>query len=245
MCQFLALPCRKTMCCPALWGHYFILGNNVKNIRTCKINGCNEKHFGKGLCHKHYDKQYLQDNKEKVAKIRKRYAQKHKAYFAEKSRKYYKKHKKEKAEYNKRYYKQYSKDNKERIAKKARQYRLANREHNAKLKRQYRKTPLGRLSMKTAKANRRALIKGLTLAIARQVYESNIKKYGVLTCYLCGKPIVNNNDNLEHSTPLIRGGTNDFSNLGVAHQSCNFQKHIMTLDEWFNKNNYTKQKGGD
>ena len=56
-----------------------------------------------------------------------------------------------------------------------------------------------------------------------------------MTCVLCFKPIEFGDDALEHLTPLLRGGNNDFSNLGIAHQSCNKQKYIMILDEWFVK----------
>ena len=40
---------------------------------------------------------------------------------------------------------------------------------------------------------------------------------------------------MEHFTPLSREGTNDYKNLGVAHQSCNSQKNTKTLGEWFNE----------
>ena len=43
--------------------------------KLCKIEGCNEKHFAKGLCRKHYDKQYFQDNKKHFAEWRKQYYQ--------------------------------------------------------------------------------------------------------------------------------------------------------------------------
>jgi len=42
-------------------------------------------------------------------------------------------------------------------------------------------------------------------------------------------------DSLEHLTPLSRGGSNDYDNLGVAHFGCNSQKNTKTLDEWFVK----------
>jgi len=68
-----------------------------------------------------------------------------------------------------------------------------------------------------------------------KVYEANIKKYGILTCYLCFKPIVDNNDSIDHAIPTTRGGGNNIENLGIAHQSCNNKKNTMTLEEWFKK----------
>ena len=72
----------------------------------------------------------------------------------------------------------------------------------------------------------------LSLQTIQLVYEDNIKQYGTLTCYLCLKPIKFGKDNLEHKTPLSRGGNNEYINLGVACQKCNYKKHIKTEMEY-------------
>lgn len=59
--------------------------------------------------------------------------------------------------------------------------------------------------------------------------------YGVLTCYLCAKPMGSEKLNIEHKVPVSRGGSHDESNLGVAHWRCNKAKGVMTADEWFAK----------
>ena len=76
--------------------------------------------------------------------------------------------------------------------------------------------------------------KGGILPIKRiqMVYEDNIKKYGTLTCYLCEKPVLFSKDNLEHKTPLSRGGTNKYSNLAIACQKCNNKKYNKTEKEY-------------
>lgn len=66
----------------------------------------------------------------------------------------------------------------------------------------------------------------------QQVYEDNIKKYGTLTCYLCLKPIEFGDDCLEHKTPISRGGTNEYSNLEIAHMRCNSIKKSKTVEEY-------------
>ena len=66
----------------------------------------------------------------------------------------------------------------------------------------------------------------------QKVYEDNIKKYGTLTCYLCLKRIKFGDDNLEHKTPLSRGGTNGYKNLAIAHESCNKRKYNKTELEY-------------
>lgn len=81
---------------------------------------------------------------------------------------------------------------------------------------QSRRTNAGRLSSK----------------VLQMVYEDNIKKYGTLTCYLCVKPINFGKDTLDHKTPLIRGGDNQYNNLGIACVSCNCRKHTKTEIEY-------------
>jgi len=71
----------------------------------------------------------------------------------------------------------------------------------------------------------------LTVATVQRVYEDNIKKYGVLTCYLCRQPIVFGGDSLEHIVPISKGGTNEYNNLRVAHSACNNTKKAKLLGE--------------
>ena len=87
------------------------------------------------------------------------------------------------------------------------------------------------LFSKACNHNRRTSGSKLTLAIVQRVYEDNIKKYGVLTCYLCKQPIVFGDDNLEHIIPISKGGTNDYNNLRVAHTVCNKHKKSKLLGE--------------
>lgn len=235
----------------------FFIGEIMK---ICKVESTI-----KGLCRKHYMKQWYRDNKERITKQHKQYNLDHKEEIAkigkqyyqnnkeriteqhkqwyldnpEYDKQYFQEHKEEKTRYNKQWYKnnkerkveydrQYVQDNKEKRAKQRKQWC----EDNPEWQKQYNKTPAGRANIKAGHHNRRTLEKDLTLAMVQRVYEANIAKYEVLTCYLCFKPIVNNNDSLEHSTPLSRGGSNNYDNLGVAHRSCNAKKHTKTLEEW-------------
>ena len=111
--------------------------------------------------------------------------------------------------------------------------KLANKLYQNK----YRNRPEIKLSRKVYKHNRGLLTKGLTLQIIQQVYEDNIHKYNTLTCELCFKPIEFGQDSLEHFIPLSRGGSNESSNLGVAHgnnsvEKCNTKKGNKTIEEY-------------
>ena len=230
-----------------------------QDMRICSVVGCNNKYHAKGLCEKHYREQWYQAhkeqvklyqelNKEKRKKYRRNHYQSNREKEIEQSKQYNKNHKEQTIEYNKQYrkdnkeyYKQYRKDNKERIAKRDRQYTQDNESRIKKYQKQWYQTLIGKASRKASKARRRTLEKGLTLAIVQRVYDDNIKKYGVLTCCLCFKPIINDDDSLEHSIPLIREGSNDYENLGIAHLTCNLKKGTKTLTEW---NNLTNNKKG-
>lgn len=72
----------------------------------------------------------------------------------------------------------------------------------------------------------------LSVKTLQLVYEDNIKKYGTLTCYLCSKPIIFNEDSLDHIIPASKGGTNDYNNLGITHLKCNISKNKKTLEEF-------------
>ena len=232
-------------------------------MRICSVEDCNGEYYCKSLCQKHYyekyNKQYRQENKEYIAKLNKQYYKDNKEHFKQYQqdnkehiakqmkqwrednkehcikydKKYYQDHKECKAKYDK----QYNKINKEYRAKKSKLYRKENFGYFTEHMKQYRKTLVGKAIAIADRHNRRALTKDLTKEIIQKVYEDNIKKFGTLTCYLCNKPIAFGDDSLEHSTPLSRGGNNNYNNLGIAHLNCNISKHAMTLDEWFiNKN---------
>lgn len=54
-------------------------------------------------------------------------------------------------------------------------------------------------------------------------------------CYLCGKLLYGTLDGLvsvEHKIPVSRGGSNNISNIGLAHLSCNQRKHTRTHEEF-------------
>lgn len=88
-----------------------------------------------------------------------------------------------------------------------------------------------RLHRKLYKARRKSA-GPLTRETLQLVYEDNIKQYGTLTCIYCIKPIVFGNDTLEHKIPIVRGGTNEYSNLGIACRSCNCRKRTRTVEEF-------------
>ena len=98
----------------------------------------------------------------------------------------------------------------------------------------YQLSPKGKMCNKVRNNHRYLRIKDLKLPTVQLVYEDNIKQYGTLTCYLCLEAIEFGNDHLEHKTPLVRGGSNDYENLKVSCSECNLKKGTKTLREYLN-----------
>ena len=70
----------------------------------------------------------------------------------------------------------------------------------------------------------------LSKKIANRVYEKNVKKYGVITCYLClGKP---KKHSIDHKVPISKGGKHRLPNLGIACLSCNIAKKNRTVKQY-------------
>lgn len=126
--------------------------------------------------------------------------------------------------------------NKDKKKAKDRRYYLKNRKKLiTKANEWYEKNKQRALYIKKASFARSKLDDvGMTADLVQSVYEDNIKKYGTLTCVICHKRIEFGDDTLEHNVPLCRGGTHEYSNLGVAHLACNSRKHDKTLKEMKN-----------
>lgn len=208
--------------------------------RFCDITDCDKKQYAKNLCRNHYRQKY---HKEKEIAYQKEWRLKNKKHCIEYSKEYYNKNKnhclvynkqwlKDHKEYRRKYHKEYAKENKERKIKYRKQHYAKNRKVVLEHVKEYRKTPKGKAVQRASHHKRRLLTSDLVKETAQLVYEDNIKQYGRLTCILCLKPIEFGQGSLEHKTPLSRGGTNDYDNLGIAHRGCNCKKHTKTLEEW-------------
>jgi transposase-like protein len=144
--------------------------------------------------------------------------------------------------------------NKEHVATLMKEWNQENEEHVSNYKEEnkevqkirnnlWRQTPNGKACVKAARHRRRKVDDDLLLntSLVKQVYERNIKIFGVLTCELCFKPILNNDESLEHLFPVCREEEfpnvklNSLENLGISHLRCNQKKNHRTLEEWFQK----------
>lgn len=119
----------------------------------------------------------------------------------------------------------------------AKKYYRKNREHFMVYNKKYYKDnkEIIKIQHQACAVSRLSTLK-ITVDDIQRVYEDNVKKHGTLTCVLCCKPIKFGEDSVEHLTPKTRGGTNEYSNLAIAHRNCNSRKGNKTLIEWRNHN---------
>lgn len=65
-------------------------------------------------------------------------------------------------------------------------------------------------------------------------------------CKLCGEPCVIEAGQIEHATPISRGGTHTWDNVQLAHALCNQRKGTKTMEEWNNQRrhwNHARHEG--
>lgn len=169
----------------------------------------------KNICLQH--KQYYQINREKINKKHSNYRKLNPNYMKE----YYQKNKNK----ARKYYKIHRKD----IRKKILEYR-----HNTGINKRYRYEIKGMPSKfhKQRYMARKRNAGDLPLKRIQLVYKNNIKKYGTLTCYLCLDIIDFKKDCLEHKLSPLKGGTNEYKNLAIAHRICNNKKYNKTEKEY-------------
>ena len=115
-------------------------------------------------------------------------------------------HHDEKIERDKRYYKEH-------------------REEILKVKKQYREEHVSERNAWAAA--RRALLVGATignLAEVKEIYRK-AREEKTIRCYLCGELIPMGKRHVDHIVPLSKNGAHRPSNLAVACEKCNLQKH--------------------
>lgn len=76
---------------------------------------------------------------------------------------------------------------------------------------------------------RKALLRGATQA--ETVYRSVVWERDSGTCGICNKLADPRKWHLDHIVPLSKGGQHTYSNVQVAHPSCNLSKHNKTPSE--------------
>lgn len=69
----------------------------------------------------------------------------------------------------------------------------------------------------------------------RQQHIVDLLKHQKHRCWWCGKKIKGNEYHIDHVIPIMRGGTNDVSNLRIACPECNLKKGARSAGEAFGR----------
>lgn len=183
-------------------------------------------------CHSKASKAYYESHKEKAAIQRKAHHEANREKHLAQMKVYNDSHKEEKVAYQKSWYAA----NREEQLKQRKVYQAEHRdETNVRARKRYEKFPE---KSRAYYYNRRFRIKGnggkLTDEDIRLQYKSQKGK-----CWWCGKPFVKGDTRLcqsvDHIIPLKRGGTNNPSNIVLAHRSCNSSKKDKMPWEWIGR----------
>ena len=207
-------------------------GKGKQGTVTCGDPRCQKKlksEHAKSSKAKESQRELRKRNRDKVREYQKQYSAdpKHKERYRELSKGYRAKSKHERSKKASEYYRKTVNPN----AKEYNPWSFTPKDERQKKQKMWRKAN---------NLARRSNLSVLKNTIQR-VYEDNIKRYGTLTCYLCLTPIPFGNDNLEHKIPISRGGSNDYINLDISCQECNWEKQSKTVPEYLH---YKKTKAG-
>lgn len=185
-------------------------------MRLCEIEGCNNRHSGKGLCALHYSRKYRKENKEKIAIAAKKYNEEH--FLENKQRK-----------------QNYRKNNIEKVRQYEKQYREKNA-HKLFEKRKAMKEYHKKYSKKWAEGNRE---KRRNNQHKRRVTKQNNGVFDILDkelnrilnspCIICGST---KRIEIDHIVPISRGGRHSIGNLQPLCKSCNVSKSNRFMIEF-------------
>lgn len=197
-----------------------------------------------------YRRDYHEANREKILARVKKWQKGHRIYklayqrawylanqarLLAKQNRYHQEHKTETREYQQRHKKRISlrmkawrKSHEPEIRRYMRNWKQKHSEHIKKYSTEYHKAnpEIKRLS----EQKRRAWKSGNKgIITAEQITYMYIKQQGI--CIYCNKPL-GKTYQLDHMTPLSRGGPHDISNIQLLCPSCNRRKHAKTHEEY-------------
>ncbi len=208
--------------------------------------GKGNKYGLRGHC-KSCEKQYREENKERIKQYREENKERAKQWREENKEriKQYREENKERAkqwrEENKErlseYEKQWREENKERLSEYEKQYREENKERRSVLYRQWQKE--NKHLCRQARQKRRARKKSLPNTLTLKQWESIVKKFKN-SCAYCGKK---SKLAQEHFIPLCKGGHYTIQNIIPSCKSCNSSKNGTLFEDWYpTYKHYSKER---
>lgn len=188
--------------------------------RTCTIENCGEKHSAKGLCKRHYRKQWYADHKDRERQTMAQWRAANRQYDRQRWADFYAKNA---VRLNAQRRAEYADDPEAGRARQA-EYRQLN--------------PDGKWAWQQANPEAAALINRANVANHRRGADQNIGVDDLravlnrdgMTCFLCGRPIASLDDlHFAYVIRLSAGGPNTVDNIRPAHARCNLRRPRSTM----------------
>lgn len=189
-------------------------------MKTCNVEGCDRKHYAKGLCSKHYYQKYHGkelssfNSRERIKKPKDKKCSVldcEEEYYAKSFCKYH-------------YFSKYNSEG-------------GRYEYLKGVRKKYFRTEKGKAALKKSSQKRRARKKG---SITKDFSNKDIFERDNYVCSICALPIDKslthpnpNSITLEHILPLSKGGSHSPENVTCAHWICNIRRGNRPL-----KNNF-------
>jgi hypothetical protein len=169
------------------------------------INGCDDKHYSKGMCKKCYERSYSLTPKRRKYILERVHSQR--------TREYYKRY--NKSDRIKNYHREYQKT--EEYKKKVKEYR--NSDRWKEIRKAYAASPVGRASIYNEKYRRKSRLKKTDITYKWLLDLRN----NTFICDICKKKLFGP-VHLDHIIPLNIGGKHLMNNVRYVHMSCNVRR---------------------
>ena len=214
---------------------------------ACKVNFRKNKSGKYGLrseckkCGAEYEKQYREENKDKI----KQYYKKNKDKLAERNKQYREENKDYYAEYQKKYWKKYREENKDYYEEYHKQWYEANKDKRAEYKKQWYATPQGQIVTFNNGCRRRLREQNQGDGINKEQW-LECMKFFEFRCAYSGEYIGGNNKrnirSIDHIKPLNRGGKHEIWNLVPMYKPYNSSKNDKDLLEWYREQDFYSEE---
>ncbi len=175
---------------------------------------------------------YTDENRESINKKRREFRTNNLEHMQNQDKKKYIKFREQILEDRKKYFqenketinnskKQWYQKNREYLLKQKKEYSMLNKDKIKKYQKEWRKTPIAKACSKNSEHKRRAIEKKGDIT-SKQLLELQQKSKN---CYWCNTSLKGKKIQIDHYTPLSKGGEHTLSNLVVSCDKCNLTKN--------------------
>lgn len=251
-----------------LYMSYKILESNENHFKTCTKCGetlpATTEYFHKdkkgkyGLvskckrCRAEQDKQYREDNKDKIAEYQKQWYENNKDKKLKQSKQYREKNRDKITERSKQYHennkdkiserhKQWYENNKDKILERRKQHYKDNKYKIAEYKKQYYATPQGQVVAFNKQCRRRTREQNQGNGINKEQWLECMKFFG-FRCAYSGQILSKDTRSLDHIEPLNNGGEHEIWNIVPMYRPYNSSKQDKDMEKWYQEQDFYSEE---